>query len=329
MKIGVPKEIKTLEFRVGLVPGVVQSLIAGGHHVLVEAGAGAGVGISDDDYIAAGAEILPDADAVFEASEMIVKVKEPQAVEIARLKPHHILFTYLHLAADREQTMGLMRSGCTAIAYETITDAAGRLPLLAPMSQVAGRMSVQVGAAALLKPAGGRGMLLGGVPGVPPAKVVILGGGVSGEHAAEMAVGLRADVTLFDISPARLAQLDAQFGGVLKTAFSTPKAVSDAVADADLVIGCVLVPGASAPKLVKRADLARMRKGSVLVDVAIDQGGCFETSRPTTHAEPTYRSRWCGALLRGQHAGRRALHLDLCPGGRDGALCCGIGQQGR
>lgn len=288
MKIGVPKEIKTLEFRVGLVPAVVQSLVADGHRVFVETDAGSGVGLSDAEYEASGAEILSNADAVFDAAQMIVKVKEPQAVEIARLRPHHILFTYLHLAADREQTLGLMRSGCTAIAYETITDAAGRLPLLAPMSQVAGRMAVQVGAAALLKPAGGRGVLLGGVPGVPPAKVVILGGGVSGEHAAEMAVGLRADVTLFDISPSRLAQLDAQFGGVLKTAFSTSKAIGDAVADADLVIGCVLLPGAAAPKLVKRADLARMRKGSVLVDVAIDQGGCFETSHPTTHAEPTF-----------------------------------------
>lgn len=288
MKIGVPKEIKTLEFRVGIVPGVAQSLVALGHRIFVETGAGEGVGLSDADYITAGAEILPDASAVFESSEMIVKVKEPQAVEIARLRPHHVLFTYLHLAADRDQTLGLMRSGCTAIAYETITDSAGRLPLLAPMSQVAGRMAVQVGAAALLKPAGGRGVLLGGVPGVPPAKVVILGGGVSGEHAAEMAVGMRADVTLFDISPVRLNQLDAQFGGALKTAFSTPKAIADAVADADLVIGCVLLPGAAAPKLVKRTDLARMRKGSVLVDVAIDQGGCFETSRPTTHAEPTF-----------------------------------------
>ena len=288
MKIGVPKEIKTLEFRVGLVPDVIHSLIADGHQVVVETGAGDGVGLSDADYKTAGAEVLPNADAVFEASEMIVKVKEPQAVEIARLRPHHILFTYLHLAADREQTLGLMRSGCTAIAYETIMDSARRLPLLAPMSQVAGRMAVQVGAAALLKPAGGRGALLGGVPGVPPAKVVILGGGVSGEHAAEMAVGMRADVTLFDISPVRLGHLDAQFGGTLKTAFSTPKAVADAVADADLVIGCVLLPGAAAPKLVKRADLARMRKGSVLVDVAIDQGGCFETSHPTTHAEPTF-----------------------------------------
>ena len=274
MKIGVPKEIKTLEFRVGLVPPVVHQLAVYGHKVFVESGAGAGIGQSDEDYRKAGAEILPNADKVFEAADMIVKVKEPQPVEIARLKPHHILFTYLHLAPDPEQAKGLMKSGATCIAYETITDAKGRLPLLAPMSQVAGRMATQVGAALLLKPAGGRGMLLGG--------------GVSGQHAAEMAVGMRADVTLFDISPARLEELDVQFDGKLKTVFSTHHAVAEAVADADLVIGCVLLPGAAAPKLVKREDLKRMRKGSVLVDVAIDQGGCFETSHPTTHAEPTF-----------------------------------------
>ncbi|MGH6828212.1 MAG: alanine dehydrogenase [Rhizomicrobium sp.] len=288
MKIGVPKEIKTLEFRVGLVPPVVHQLTVYGHQVFVESGAGIGVCLSDQDYRAAGAEILPDADTLFAAAELIVKVKEPQAAEIARLTPHHLLFTYLHLAADPDQARGLMKSGTTAIAYETITDVKGRLPLLAPMSQVAGRMATQVGAGLLLKPAGGRGMLLGGVPGVAPAKVVILGGGVSGEHAAEMAVGMRGDVTLFDIAPARLEQLDEQFGGRLKTVFSTHRAVSEAVTDADLVIGCVLLPGAAAPKLVTRQDLKRMRRGSVLVDVAIDQGGCFETSHPTTHAKPTF-----------------------------------------
>ena len=261
MKIGVPKEIKTLEFRVGLVPPVVHQLTVYGHQVFVETGAGAGIGQSDEDYKRAGATILPNADEVFKAADMIVKVKEPQAVEIARLKPHHVLFTYLHLAPDPEQAKGLMKSGATAIAYETITDAKGRLPLLAPMSQVAGRMATQVGAALLLKPAGGRGMLIGGVPGVPPAKVVILGGGVSGEHAAEMAVGMRADVILFDISPARLEQLDEQFDGRLKTVFSTHHAISEAITGADLVIGCVLLPGASAPKLIKREDLKRMRKG--------------------------------------------------------------------
>jgi len=288
MRIGVPREIKTLEFRVGITPAVVHSLTASGHELFVETGAGAGVGLTDADYVAAGATITPDADATFAAAEMIVKVKEPQAVEIARLRPDHILFTYLHLAADREQTLGLMASGCTAIAYETITDAAGRLPLLAPMSQVAGRMAVDVGAQSLLKPAGGRGMLLGGVPGVPAAKVLVLGGGVAGEHAAQIALGHRADVTLFDISPARLAQLDSQYGGQLKTCFSTPAALAEALPQADLVIGAVLVTGAAAPKLISRADLARMKPGAVLVDIAIDQGGCFETSRPTTHAEPTY-----------------------------------------
>jgi len=288
MRIGVPKEIKTLEFRVSATPGIVHRLVHDGHQVFVETGAGAGVGLSDDAYREAGAEVLPTADDVFEAADLIVKVKEPQAIEIARLKPRHTLFTYLHLAADLDQTKGLMASGTTCIAYETITDSHGRLPLLAPMSQVAGRMAVDVGAVALLRPGGGRGMLLGGAPGVPPAKVVILGGGVAGKHAAEMAIGHRADVTLFDISAPRLEELDDQFGGRLKTAFSTPDAVRAAVIEADLVIGCVLIPGAAAPKLVSRADLTKMKQGAVLVDVAIDQGGCFETSHATTHAEPTY-----------------------------------------
>ena len=288
MRIGVPKEIKTLEFRIGATPGVVQRLVHEGHQVFVEAGAGAGIGLADQAFSDVGAEILPDADAVFAAAEMIVKVKEPQAVEIARLKPHHVLFTYLHLAADPDQAHGLMASGCTAIAYETVTDKFGRLPLLAPMSQVAGRMAVDVGAYHLLKPQGGRGLLLGGAPGVLPAKVLILGGGVSGKHAAQMAVGQRADVTLFDISAARLEELDDQFGGRVKTCFSTHDLVADLLPTADLVIGCVLIPGAAAPKLVTRADLSRMRSGSVLVDVAIDQGGCFETSHATTHADPTF-----------------------------------------
>jgi alanine dehydrogenase len=288
MRIGVPKEIKTLEFRVSATPGIVHRLVHDGHEVFVEANAGEGVGLSDAAYAEAGANVLPDADAVFEAADLIVKVKEPQAVEIARLKPRHTLFTYLHLAADAAQAKGLMASGCTAIAYETIIGPKGGLPLLAPMSQVAGRMAVDVGAVALLRPGGGRGMLLGGAPGVLPAKVVILGGGVAGKHAAEMAMGHRADVTLFDISAPRLEELDDQFDGRLKTAFSTPDAVRAAVIDADLVIGCVLIPGAAAPKLVKREDLAKMKPGAVLVDVAIDQGGCFETSRPTTHAEPTF-----------------------------------------
>ena len=288
MRIGIPKEIKTLEFRVAATPGVVQHLTERGHEVFVETQAGTGVGLNDADYQAAGATVLDTADEVFAAAQLVVKVKEPQPVEIARLRPDHVLFTYLHLAAAPEQAKGLAASGCTAIAYETITDRQGRLPLLAPMSQVAGRMAVDVGAASLLRPAGGRGMLLGGAPGVPPAKVVSLGGGVSGKHAAEMAIGHRADVTLFDISTSRLEALDDQFDGRLKTAFSTPDAIRQAIVDADLVIGCVLIPGAAAPKLVRREDLAAMKRGAVVVDVAIDQGGCFETSRPTTHAEPTY-----------------------------------------
>ncbi len=288
MRIGVPKEIKTLEFRVGATPGLVQQLVHEGHEVFVEAGAAAGIGIADAAYAGLGATILPHADAVFDAAELIVKVKEPQPIEIARLKADHILFTYLHLAADRDQALGLMKSGCTAIAYETVSDRWGRLPLLAPMSQVAGRMAVDAGAYHLLKPHGGRGVLLGGAPGVPAAKVIILGGGVSGKHAAEMAIGHRADVTLFDISASRLETLDDQFDGRLKTAFSTRDAIAELLPGADLVIGCVLIPGAAAPKLVTRADVARMKSGAVMVDVAIDQGGCFETSHPTTHADPTF-----------------------------------------
>jgi len=288
MRVGVPKEIKTLEFRVGATPGVVQRLCHEGHEVFVETGAGAGVGVEDAAYAQVGATVLPSAEAVFEATDLIVKVKEPQPAEIARLQPRHILFTYLHLAADMSQAEGLMDSGCTAIAYETVTDRWGRLPLLAPMSQVAGRMSVDVGAYHLLRPHGGRGILLGGAPGVPPSKVIILGGGVAGKHAAEMAIGQRADVTLFDVSAERLESLDDQFGGRLKTAYSTHDAVAELLPGADLVIGAVLIPGAAAPKLVTRADVAKMRPGAVLVDIAIDQGGCFETSHATTHAQPTY-----------------------------------------
>ena len=288
MRIGVPKEIKVHEYRVGLTPNGAAELVAAGHEVFVETRAGDGVGFYDADYEKAGARILDSAGAVFETAELIVKVKEPQPVEYKRLKQHHTLFTYLHLAPDPQQTQGLMESGCTAIAYETVTDAQGRLPLLRPMSEVAGRMSVQVAAAALQKSNGGRGMLLGGVPGVGPAKVIVLGGGVSGTHAAEMAVGLRADVTIFDRSIKRLAELDAEFRGSAKTAFSTQAALESAVRDADVVIGAVLVPGAAAPKLVTREMVKTMKEGSVLVDIAIDQGGCFETSRPTTHDDPTY-----------------------------------------
>lgn len=288
MRIGVPKEIKVREYRVGLTPDGAAELVLHGHKVIVQTGAGDGVGFFDEAYKAAGAKIAPDAASVFADAELIVKVKEPQPVETAMLTADHTLFTYLHLAPDPVQAEGLRKSGCTAIAYETVTDNDGRLPLLKPMSEVAGRMSIQVGAHCLEKTQGGRGMLLGGVPGVLPAKVVVLGGGVAGTHAAEMAVGARADVMVFDRSMKRLAELDTQFGGVVKTAFSTPAAVEKAVYEADLIIGAVLIPGASAPKLVTRAMLKNMKDGAVLVDIAIDQGGCFETSKATTHDDPTY-----------------------------------------
>ena len=288
MLIGVPKEIKNHEYRVGLTPESVAELTHQGHRVLVETQAGTGIGDSDDDYRAAGAEIANDARVVFDAAEMIVKVKEPQAAERAMLRPGQLLFTYLHLAPDPDQTRELVASGATAIAYETVTDASGALPLLKPMSQVAGRMAIQAGATALEKAHGGRGVLLGGVPGVQPGRVVILGGGVVGFHAAENAVGLSADVTILDKSPQALDRLSSHFGARARVLYSNKAAIAEAVAGADLVIGAVLIPGASAPKLVTRAMLATMKPGAVLVDVAIDQGGCFETSRPTTHADPTY-----------------------------------------
>jgi alanine dehydrogenase len=288
MHIGVPKEIKNHEYRVGLTPAGVRELAHHGHRVSVQAGAGAGIGCLDLEYEAAGAQILPDAAAVFAAAELIVKVKEPQPQECAMLRPGQTLFTYLHLAPDPVQAEGLLKSGCTAIAYETITDARGGLPLLAPMSEVAGRMAIQVGAVALQKANGGLGVLLGGVPGVPPAKVVVIGGGVVGTHAARMAMGLGAEVLVLDRSLPRLRQLDEVFGGRLHTGYASLDATEAAVLGADLVVGAVLVPGASAPKLIRRAQLARMKPGSVIVDVAIDQGGCFETSRATTHADPTY-----------------------------------------
>ncbi len=288
MRVGVPTEIKNNEYRVGLTPAAVAELVKAGHEVVVQTGAGAGVDFVDAAYVAAGARILPDAPAVFEAAQMIVKVKEPQPSEIALLRPDHLLFTYLHLAADKPQTEGLMASGATCIAYETVTAPDGSLPLLKPMSEVAGRMSVQCGAHYLEKHQGGRGVLLGGVPGVEPGKVVILGGGVAGVNAAQMAVGLRADVTIFDISNRRLAELDMTFGNQIRTAFASSAAIAEAVAGADLVIGAVLVPGAAAPKLVTRAMIASMRPGAVVVDIAIDQGGCFETSWATTHEDPVF-----------------------------------------
>jgi alanine dehydrogenase len=288
MKVGVPKEIKIHEYRVGLVPAGVRELVDAGHQVLVETGAGAGIGFEDAHYQAAGAGIAQRAEDVFAASDLVVKVKEPQLNECKLLRSGQTLFTYLHLAADRDQAQALITSGATAIAYETVTAADGSLPLLTPMSEVAGRMSVQVGASCLQKAHGGFGVLLGGVPGVAPAKVVVLGGGVSGTHAAEMAVGLRADVTVVDRSVKRLRELSTMFGSQLKTVYSTANAIEELVRDADLVIGAVLIAGAAAPKLVTRAMVKSMTPGAVLVDIAIDQGGCFETSRPTTHAEPTY-----------------------------------------
>ncbi|MFC7695425.1 alanine dehydrogenase [Bradyrhizobium sp. GCM10028915] len=288
MKVGVPKEIKTHEYRVGLTPGAVREYVAGGHSVAVETNAGAGIGATDETYRKAGATILGSAREVFGSSELIVKVKEPQPSEWTQLRENQILFTYLHLAPDPEQAKGLLKSGCTAIAYETVTDAYGGLPLLAPMSEVAGRLSIEAAGAALKRYAGGRGLLIGGVPGVQAARIVVIGGGVVGTHAARMAVGLGAEVTILDTSIPRLRELDEQFEGRARTRFSTIDAVEEEVFAADVVIGAVLVPGASAPKLVSRSMLSSMRKGSVIVDVAIDQGGCFETSRPTTHADPTY-----------------------------------------
>ncbi|HEY8289447.1 MAG TPA: alanine dehydrogenase [Acetobacteraceae bacterium] len=288
MKVGVPREIKTHEYRVGLTPACVRELALHGHQVIAEHNAGLGIGCDDDAYAAAGAAIADTAGAVFDSADLIVKVKEPQPEEIARLRRGQVLFTYLHLAADKAQTQGLLRSGAVCIAYETVTDRAGSLPLLAPMSEVAGRMAVQVGAHCLERGKGGAGILLGGVPGVPPAKVVVLGGGVSGTNAARMAVGLEASVTIIDRSLPRLKELDLQFGPRATTLFATAEAIEHAVVAADLVIGAVLVPGAAAPKLVSRDMVRRMRSGSVLVDIAIDQGGCFETSRPTTHSDPTY-----------------------------------------
>jgi len=288
MRIGVPKEIKVHEYRVGLVPAGVRELCKDGHEVFVESGAGIGIGESDSAYASAGAQVLATAQDVFDVADLIVKVKEPQLEECKLMRRGQAIFTYLHLAPDPAQARALLEAGVTAIAYETVGSPDGSLPLLTPMSEVAGRMSVQVGAAALEKANGGLGVLLGGVPGVPPAKVVILGGGVSGSSAAEMAVGLRADVTVVDSSLKKLRALDAIFGGRLKTCASTTVAIESLVAEADLVIGAVLIAGAAAPKVVTREMVKGMKPGAVIVDISIDQGGCFETSRPTTHANPTF-----------------------------------------
>ncbi len=288
MRIGVPKEIKNHEYRVGLTPASVRELIAHGHQVMVQENAGTAIGLEDAQYTAAGAEMVVTAAEIFKRADMIVKVKEPQPVECAMLRPGQILYTYLHLAPDPEQTAALVKSGAVCIAYETITGPGGGLPLLAPMSEVAGRMAIQAGATYLEKAHGGRGLLLGGVPGVAPGHVVIIGAGVVGTNALQMAVGLGARVTVLDKSVDRLRQLDLVFGNRISTVYSTAASIEEAVLDADLVVGGVLVPGAAAPKLVTRDHIARMKKGAVIVDVAIDQGGCFETSHATTHAEPVY-----------------------------------------
>ena len=314
MRVGVPKEIKNHEYRVGLTPGSVAELVAAGHEVIVETSAGMGIDFDDQAYVDAGARIAATAAETFAAADMIVKVKEPQPQEIALLEARHLLFTYLHLAPDPEQAKGLMKSGATCIAYETVTANDRSLPLLKPMSEVAGRMSIQVGAHYLEKEQGGRGVLLGGVPGVAPARVTILGGGVSGVNAAQMAVGMRADVTIYDISNARLAELDMFFGSQIKTAYASKAAIANAVAKSELVIGAVLVPGAAAPKLVTRDMLKTMKRGSVLVDIAIDQGGCFETSRATTHEDPVYEVdgviHYCVANMPGAVARTSAFALN-------------------
>lgn len=314
MIIGVPKEIKTHEYRAGLVPGSVRELTRNDHQVLVETGAGVGVGFSDDDYIKAGAKIVSSASEVFAAADMIVKVKEPQPVETAMLRKGQILFTYLHLSSDQVQAEGLLKSECVGIAYETVTDNWGRLPLLSPMSEVAGRMSIQVGAHCLEKPVGGAGILLGGVAGVEPARVCIIGGGVVGLSAARMAAGLGAKVTVIDRSVHRLQEIDELLDSRVRTVYSTHDNIEHHVIRSDLVVGAVLVPGATAPRLVTKDMISKMKKGSVVVDVAIDQGGCFETSKATTHQDPTYVVdgiiHYCVANMPGAVARTSAIALN-------------------
>jgi alanine dehydrogenase len=313
MKIGCPKEIKPQEYRVGITPSAAREAVSHGHAVMIETNAGVGAGFTDADYTAAGAKIIGTAAEVFAASDMIVKVKEPQAVERRMLREGQVLFTYLHLAPDPDQTRDLLESGVTAIAYETVTDDRGGLPLLAPMSEVAGRLAPQVGAWTLQKANGGRGVLLGGVPGVAPGKVVVLGGGVVGTHAAKVAAGMGADVTVLDKSLPRLRYLDDVFGHAFTAVYSTGGAIADLIREADMVIGAVLIPGAAAPKLIRREQLATMKPGAVLVDVAIDQGGCFETSRPTTHQDPIYEvdgvMHYCVANMPGAVARTSTLAL--------------------
>ena len=303
MKVGVPTEIKTDEYRVALTPSGVRELADQGHEVAVQSGAGVGSAITDEEYAEQGASILPDADAVFAEAEMIVKVKEPQPVEVARLRPHHLLFTYLHLAPDPALTHGLMDSGATCVAYETVTDSRGRLPLLAPMSEVAGKIATQAGAFMLEKPLGGRGILLGGVPGVAAAKVMVIGGGVVGMNAAFIAIGMEEEVYVYDRNIDRLRELDLQFGGRASTCYASTLDIEQRLSEVDLVIGAVLVHGARAPYVIRREQLKLMKPGAVLVDVSIDQGGCFETSRATTHSDPTYEvdgiTHYCVANMPG------------------------------
>ena len=314
MHIGCPKEIKPQEFRVGMTPALVQDLVARGHTVKIEAGAGLGAGFSDAAYEQAGAELVKTAAEIFAQSEMIVKVKEPQAEERKMLREGQLLFTYLHLAPDADQTHDLLASGCTAIAYETVTDAAGGLPLLAPMSEVAGRLAPQMGAWTLQKANGGRGVLLGGVPGVAPGRVLVIGGGVVGTHAARIAAGMGADVTVLDRSLARLRYLDDKFGHLFRTGYSSPAVTAELATDADMIIGAVLIPGASAPKLISKDQLATLKPGAALVDVTIDQGGCFETSRATTHENPVYEvdgiMHYCVANMPGAVARTATLSLN-------------------
>lgn len=313
MKIGCPTEIKPQEFRVGMTPHATAEAVAHGHEVLIQSGAGLGAGFTDLDYTAAGAGIASNAAEVFASADMIVKVKEPQAVERRQLRDGQLLFTYLHLAPDPDQTHDLLASGCTAIAYETVTDAHGGLPLLAPMSEVAGKLAPQVGAWTLQKANGGRGVLMGGVPGVGPAKVVVIGGGVVGTHAARVAAGMGADVTVMDRSLPRMRYLDDAFSGLFKTRFASAASTAEEVALADMVVGAVLIPGAAAPKLVRKDQLSTMKPGAAIVDVAIDQGGCFETSRATTHEDPIYEvdgvMHYCVANMPGAVARTATLAL--------------------
>ena len=329
VKVGVPTEIKTDEYRVALTPSGVRELNDRGHEVVVQAGAGEGSAISDEDYVAQGAQILPDADAVFGEADLIVKVKEPQPEEVARLQPRHTLFTYLHLAPDPEQTQGLVASGATAIAYETVEDARGRLPLLAPMSEVAGKIATQAGAFMLEKPMGGRGLLLGGVPGVAAGKVMVIGGGVVGQNAAEISVGLGGETYVYDRSIDRLRELEVLLNGRVSTCFASTLEIESRLPEMDLVIGAVLVHGATAPRVITREQLKLMKRNAVLVDVSIDQGGCFETSRPTTHSDPTYQvdgiTHYCVANM----PGAVPITVDVGADQRDDALPAPARRRGR